>query len=477
MKIQQYYLACLSHASYLITDDKTKTAAVVDPQRDIDQYLADAAAGGYTIKHVFLTHFHADFIAGHIELRDKVGATIHLGRRAEAEFACEKMADGDRVEFGDVRLEILETPGHTPEGISILVYDLAASDSEPLAVLTGDTLFIGDVGRPDLLASIGVTADELADMLYESITQKIMPLPDATLVYPAHGAGSMCGKSLSKETVSTMGEQKKFNYALQPMSREEFKALVTADQPEAPDYFVHDAILNRQERTSLEASMKENLKALSLDEVLALEKAGGQLLDVRDAIDFEGGHLRGTLNIALSGKYATWCGSMLSHDRPIIVIAQDEGDEEEAVMRLGRIGFDNVAGFLAGGMNALAHREDLLQVTQRITGPALAEWLAGERPDSGQPPLVLDVRTAAEHAGGHIAGSRNLPLTQLEEELASLPAGQPLAVHCEGGYRSAIAASLLQKHGREQVFDLIGGYKAWQAAKLPTATATVEQGA
>ena len=477
MTIQQYYLACLSHASYLITDDKTKTAAVVDPQRDIDQYLADAAAGGYTIKHVFLTHFHADFIAGHIELRDKVGATIHLGRRAEAEFACQKMADGDRVEFGDVRLEILETPGHTPEGISILVYDLAASDSEPLAVLTGDTLFIGDVGRPDLLASVGVTADELADMLYESITEKIMPLPDATLVYPAHGAGSMCGKSLSKETVSTIGEQKKFNYALQPMSREEFKDLVTADQPEAPDYFVHDAILNRQERTSLEASMKENLKALSLDEVLALEKEGGQLLDVRDAIDFEGGHLRGTLNIALSGKYATWCGSMLSHDRSIIVIAQDEGDEEEAVMRLGRIGFDNVAGFLAGGMNALAHREDMLQVTERITGPALAEWLAGERPDSGQPPLVLDVRTAAEHAGGHIAGSRNLPLTQLEEELASLPAGQPLAVHCEGGYRSAIAASLLQKHGREQVFDLIGGYKAWQAAKLPTATAAVEQGA
>jgi glyoxylase-like metal-dependent hydrolase (beta-lactamase superfamily II) len=477
MKIQQYYLACLSHASYLITDDKTKTAVVVDPQRDIDQYLTDAAAGGYTIKHVLLTHFHADFIAGHIELRDKVGATIHLGQRAEAEFACEKMADGDRIEFGDVRLEILETPGHTPEGISILVYNLAASDSDPLAVLTGDTLFIGDVGRPDLLASVGVTADELADMLYESITQKIMPLPDATLVYPAHGAGSMCGKSLSKETVSTIGEQKKFNYALQPMSREEFKALVTADQPEAPDYFVHDAILNRQERTSLEASMKENLKALSLDEVLSLEQEGAQLLDVRDAIDFEGGHLRGTLNIALSGKYATWCGSMLSHDRPIIVVAEDEGDEEEAVMRLGRIGFDNVAGFLAGGMNALAHREDLLQATERITGPALAEWLAGERPESGLPPLVIDVRSEAEHAGGHIAGSQNLPLPRLEETLESLPTEQPLAVHCEGGYRSAIAASLLQKHGREQVFDLIGGFKAWQAAKLPTDTAAIGQGA
>ena len=475
MKIQQYYLACLSHASYLITDEQTKTAAVVDPQRDIDQYLADAAAGGFTIKHVFLTHFHADFIAGHIELRDKVGATIHLGRRADAEFACEKLADGDRIEFGAVRLEILETPGHTPEGISILVYDLAASDSEPLAVLTGDTLFIGDVGRPDLLASVGVTADELADMLYESITRKILPLPDATLVYPAHGAGSMCGKNLSNETVSTMGEQKKFNYALQPMSREEFKALVTADQPEAPDYFVHDAILNRQERSSLEASMKENLEALSLDEVLALAKDGGQLLDVRDAIDFEGGHLRGTLNIALSGKYATWAGSMLSRDRPIIVVAEDEGDAEEAVMRLGRIGFDNVAGFLAGGMNALVGREDLLEVTERITGPALAQWLAGERPERGEPLLVIDVRTAAEHADGHIVGSRNLALTHLEEHLASLPADRPLAVHCEGGYRSAIAASLLQKHGRGQVFDLIGGFKAWKAAKLPTAAAEVGQ--
>ncbi len=208
MKIHQYYLACLSHASYMITDDRSKTAAVVDPQRDIAQYLADAAAGGYTIKHVFLTHFHADFIAGHIELRDKVGATIHLGRRAGAEFDHVAMKDGDRVEFGDVRLEVMETPGHTPEGISILVYDLANSDREPLAVLTGDTLFIGDVGRPDLLASIGVTADELADMLYDSITNRLVKLPDATLVYPAHGAGSMCGKSLSKETVSTIGEQK-----------------------------------------------------------------------------------------------------------------------------------------------------------------------------------------------------------------------------------------------------------------------------
>ncbi|MFM9025597.1 MAG: rhodanese-like domain-containing protein [Planctomycetaceae bacterium] len=466
MKIQQYYLACLSHASYMITDEKTRTAAVVDPQRDVGQYLTDAAAGGYTIKHVFLTHFHADFIAGHIELRDTAGATIHLGRRAEAEFACVKLGDGDVVEFGDVRLEIMETPGHTPEGISILVYDLVASRTAPVAVLTGDTLFIGDVGRPDLLASIGVTADELADMLHDSVTNKLMKLPDATLVYPAHGAGSMCGKSLSKETVSTIGEQKKFNYALQPMSREDFKALVTADQPEAPDYFVHDAILNRQERPSLDAALSRNLKALSLDEVLALGRSGAQLLDVRDGIDFEGGHLRGSLNVALSGTYATWAGSLLATDRPIVVIAA-EGGEEEAVMRLGRIGLDNVAGYLAGGMNALAARDDLVERTERITAPALADWLAGGRSEFGPAPTIVDVRSEAEHAGGHIAGSVNLPLAHLAERIAEIPAGRPVAVHCEGGYRSAIAASLLQKLGRPGVHDMVGGYKAWAAARLP----------
>jgi glyoxylase-like metal-dependent hydrolase (beta-lactamase superfamily II)/rhodanese-related sulfurtransferase len=466
MKIRQYYLACLSHASYMITDETTRTAAVVDPQRDIGQYLADAAAGGYTIEHVFLTHFHADFIAGHIELRDRAGATIRLGRRAAAEFECVRMQDGDTVEFGDVRLSILETPGHTPEGISILVYDLAKSRTDPLAVLTGDTLFIGDVGRPDLLASVGVTADELADMLYDSITNKLLTLPDATLVYPAHGAGSMCGKSLSKETVSTIGEQKRFNYALQPMGREAFKRIVTADQPEAPEYFAHDAILNRKERASLDSAMAKTLKPLPLEEVLALGRSGAQLLDVRDGVDFEGGHLRGTLNVALSGRYATWAGSMLSADRPIVVVAE-EGGEEEAVMRLGRIGLDNVAGYLAGGMSALADRDDLVERTARITAPALAEWLAGGRPEAGPPPTVVDVRSAAEYAGGHIAGAVNIPLTHLAERLGEIPAGRPVTVHCEGGYRSAIAASLLERHGRRDVHDLVGGYKAWIAARPP----------
>ena len=461
MKLKQYYLGCLSHASYLIADEKTKTAAVVDPQRDIEQYLSDAAEGGYSIKYVFLTHFHADFLAGHIELRDRAGAKIHLGARAQAEFDFVRVKNGDRIEFGDVRLEILETPGHTPEGVSILVFDLAKDATQPQAVLTGDTLFIGDVGRPDLLASIGVTADELADMLYDSITNQLVRLPDATLVYPAHGAGSMCGKSLSKETVSTIGEQKKYNYALQPMTREEFKRLVTAEQPEAPAYFVHDAIRNRQERPSLESAMQQSLKALSLEEVLRLRNQGAQLLDVREAADFEGAHLDGSLNIALQGKYATWCGTLLSHEAPIIVIGE-LGQEDEAIMRLGRIGFDNVAGYLKGGMESLRDHPELVRSLDRITAVALAEQLRSERR-----PVIIDVRTEKEWEVGHIDGSRNVPLNHLRDRLADIPRDQTTVVHCEGGYRSAIAASLLMQAGRRNVLDLVGGFKAWAASKLP----------
>ncbi|MCA9224933.1 MAG: MBL fold metallo-hydrolase, partial [Planctomycetales bacterium] len=320
----------------------------------------------------------------------------------------------------------------------------------------------GDVGRPDLLASIGVTADELADMLYDSITNKLVKLPDATLVYPAHGAGSLCGKSLSQETVSTIGEQKKFNYALQPMSREEFKNIVTAEQPEAPGYFVHDAILNRQERPSLENTLARSLRAIELDEVLRLSNQGAQLVDVRDAIDFEGAHLAGSLNIALRGKYATWCGTMLSHDSPIVVIAEP-GEEEEAVMRLGRIGFDNVTGYLRGGMDSLKDRPELVRRVERITAVALAEQLKS----SSETPMVLDVRSEKEWAAGHIAGSHNMPLNHLRDRVDQLPTDRTIVVHCEGGYRSAIAASVLAAAGRADVMDMVGGFKAWNASKLP----------
>ena len=327
--------------------------------------------------------------------------------------------------------------------------------------MTGDTLFIGDVGRPDLLASIGVTADELAEMLFHSL-HKLRELPDATLVYPAHGAGSMCGKNLSKDTVSTIGEQKKFNYALQPMSFEDFKKLVTTDQPEAPEYFVYDAIKNRQERPDLEATLRTSMKALSVDDVLRLKKQGAELVDVREAADYEGAHMVGSINIGLQGKYATWCGSILSHDKPIVVITEP-GNEEEAVMRLGRIGFDNVAGYLREGMAALETRPELVRVIPRITAQALAEQLA-ESPA----PVVVDVRSEKEWQTGHLACSHNIPLTHLRERLAEVPQDRPVVVHCEGGYRSAIGTSLLAEAGRTNVSDLVGGIKAWMASKLPT---------
>jgi hydroxyacylglutathione hydrolase len=459
MIIKQYYLSCLAHASYLIADERSKIAAVVDPQRDIQQYLDDAAAAGYTIRYVFLTHFHADFLAGHIELRNQAGAQICLGNRAGAEFEHLALKDGDNLMLGDVRIQIMETPGHTPEGISLLVFDQTRSTTEPHAVLTGDTLFIGDVGRPDLLASIGVTADELAAMLYNSVN-RLRQLPDATLVYPAHGAGSLCGKALSKDTVSTIGEQKKFNYALQPMPFEQFRTLVTAEQPEAPGYFVYDAIRNRQERPDLDQTMHKSLQALPLQQVLRLQQAKAQLLDVRDAIDFAGASLKGTLQIGLQGKYATWCGSLLNHDDPIVVIGDD--NEQEAVVRLGRIGFDNVVGYLQDGMQSLQQHPELIQTVPRITAAALDELLQQE------PPFVLDVRSEKEYAIVQLQGSSNVPLTHLRERLQEIPADRPVVVHCEGGYRSAIACSILLQAGRTNVSDLVGGIKAWIATKLPT---------
>jgi hydroxyacylglutathione hydrolase len=461
MLLKQYYLGCLAHASYLIGDERTKTAAVVDPQRDIRQYLDDAKAGGYSIRYVFLTHFHADFLAGHIELRNQAGARICMGQKAQAEFDHTALKDGDVIQFGDIRIQTMETPGHTPEGISLLVFDRSQSETVPHAVLTGDTLFIGDVGRPDLLASIGVTADELAEMLYHSL-ERLRQLPDTTLVYPAHGAGSLCGKSLSKDTVSTIGEQKKFNYALQPMPFEQFQELVTSEQPQAPDYFVYDAIRNRQERSDLDSTMQTSLRGLSLDEVLQLRDSGAQLLDVREAVDFEGAHLAGSVNIGLKGKYATWCGSILNHQAPIVVIG-DGGNEEEAVMRLGRIGFDNVAGYLKGGMETLESHPELIRTVPRITALALSEQL-----NTDSRPFVLDVRSEKEHGIVHLANGYNIPLTHLTVRLAEVPTDRPVVVHCEGGYRSAIACSLLTQSARTNVSDMVGGIKAWIATQLPT---------
>ncbi len=460
MILRQFYLNCLAHASYLVGDEETHTAAVIDPQRDIEQYLSAAAEQGLTIRHVFLTHFHADFIAGHLELRDRTGARIYLGAAAHAEYAFTPLSDGDRVEFGNVRLEALETPGHTPESLSILVYDRARSVDQPYAVLTGDTLFIGDVGRPDLRAALGWSAGELGSMLYDSLRNKLLALPDASLVYPAHGAGSLCGKALSKDTVSTIGEQRRANYALQPMTKAAFIDLVTADQPDAPPYFTYDAVLNSRERPTLEQTLARELNPLPLDRVLALQKAGAQVLDTREAGEFAAAHLAGSVNIGLGGQYATWAGTILKHDEPIVIVA-DPGREHESAVRLGRIGFDRVEGYLQDGMRSLESRPDLTATTERISAA-----LAAERVNAGAT-LVVDVRGPGERADKSIAGSVGIPLNHLGERLGELPRDRPLLVHCAGGYRSSIAASLLLRDGFRDVSELAGGITAWEAAHLP----------
>jgi hydroxyacylglutathione hydrolase len=465
MLLKQYYLGCLAHASYLIADEASTTAIVVDPQRDIEQYLAEAERLGVEIRYVFLSHFHADFLAGHLELRDRCGAEIRLGAQAKADYKFVPMNDGETLEFPGLRLQILETPGHTIESISILVFDLEKSSEAPYAVLTGDTLFIGDVGRPDLRASLGWTAEELSGYLYDSLHKKLLSLPDETLIYPAHGAGSLCGKNLSSDTVSTLGEQRRFNYALQPMTKSEFTRLVTADQPDAPAYFTYDAVLNTRERPTLDESLEQGLHPVDLERVLQLVNEGAQLLDVRDATEYGKGHLVGSLNIGLGGQYATWAGTVLDAARQIVIVAEP-GREQEAAVRLGRIGFDRVSGYLKDGMSALAGRPDLVWTTERVSAPMLVEEL-----DSATPPLVVDIRTPREWGQKHIGDSLNLPLAHLKESAEQLPHDRRIAVHCAGGYRSSIAVGILNQRGFTDLVELAGGLAAWEAAKLPLVTA------
>jgi hydroxyacylglutathione hydrolase len=458
---KQFYLNCLAHASYVIGDDQTHAAAVIDPQRDVDRYLEFAAGRGLQIKHVFLTHLHADFVAGHLELRERVGATIYLGAAAQAEYAFTPLRNGTVIEFGGVRLKALETPGHTPESVSILVYDLDGDDAEPYAVLTGDTLFVGDVGRPDLRVALGWSATDLGGLLFDSLRSKLLALPDQTLVYPAHGAGSLCGKALSQETVSTLGERRRFNYALQPMSKEAFVAMVTADQPDAPAYFTYDAVLNSKERPTLDKTLGCEMNPLPLDRVLELQAGGAQVLDTREPEEFASAHLSGSINIGLSGQYATWAGTVLSREHPIVIIA-NPGQENPSAIRLGRIGFDHVAGYLEDGLGSLESRPELTAQTERVSAP-----LAAARLSSDSPPLVIDVRTPREREEKHIGGSLSIPLSRLTERAQELPRDRHLLVYCAGGYRSSIAASLLQRWGFDRVGEIAGGIAGWEAAKLP----------
>lgn len=458
MIFTDYYLECLSHASYLVGDESTGRAVVVDPQRDISGYLQEAEARGLHIERVIETHVHADFLSGHLELAAATGAVVSYGENARVDFPIEPLAHGQRLILGEVELEIRSTPGHTPESISVVVHE-HAGDEVPYGVLTGDTLFVGDVGRPDLLAAIGVGPEDLARQLYRSLHGQILTLPDATRVFPAHGAGSACGKNLSTETRSTIGEQRRTNYALQPMTEDDFVAIVTEGQPLAPLYFSFDAQRNRQLRPLL--TEDEAPPALGLDEVLALQADGAVVVDTREPLDFWAGHLRGSVNVGLQGRFAEYAGDVLApHDA--IVLVGDPGTDLEAKVRLGRIGFDRVVGRLDEPVRAFLDRPDLVERSSRLT---VAELEARLRDTPGL--VLLDVRNPGEFALGDIPGSRRLPLPALTRGLDSLDPGRPVAVYCATGYRSSIAASVLAARGFGDVSDVVGGYEAWLAMAAP----------
>jgi DMSO/TMAO reductase YedYZ molybdopterin-dependent catalytic subunit/rhodanese-related sulfurtransferase/glyoxylase-like metal-dependent hydrolase (beta-lactamase superfamily II) len=461
MIITQHYLACLSHASYLIADESTGRAVVVDPRRDVSVYLEEAASRDLAIERVIETHIHADFLSGHLELADRTGAVISYGAGADIVFPFEPLHDGQRLLLGDVALEILATPGHTPESICVVVYE-HAQDASPFGVLTGDTLFVGDVGRPDLLASSGadLSADALARHLYRSLHGRLLTLPDETRVYPAHGAGSACGKALSTETTSTIGEQRRTNYALQAMTEDEFVATVTEGQPARPRYFSYDAQANREVHPLLD---ERPPALLDLDAVLAHRNTGAVLVDAREPADFAVAHLRGAVNVGLQGRFAEWAGDVLAPDREIVLVG-DPALGPEAKVRLARVGLDRLAGQLGDPASVFTTQPDLVEASSRLTIGQLAE-LRGLEPDL----QLVDVRAAAETAEGTITGAVEIPLAVLTDSLDALDRSRPVVVYCASGYRSMTAASLLVHAGFVDVSDLLGGFTAWQAAELPVA--------
>lgn len=450
MKFKQFYLGCLAHASYYIGSEGE--AAIIDPQRDVQEYLDEATANGQKIKYVIETHSHADFVSGHLELAEKTGAEIVFGQRANTTFPTHKVKDGDELNVGKINLKFLETPGHTPEGITILAKNTENAD-EPVKMFTGDTLFIGDVGRPDLVGSKGFTAQQMASMLYDSLTEKILLLPDETEVYPAHGAGSLCGKSLSKETWSTLGEQKKSNYALKPMTKEEFIKVVAADQPEVPAYFPVSASQNLKGSASLEDLPKP--KQFSTEEV---EKFDGVVLDVRPNTEFGAGHVPNAINIGLGGQFASWAGTLVSIGTSIAIVAETEDQVDEAFMRLARVGIETVKGFIL--------MKDFTGETKLIEQVPVEE--VKSLTETEKYLQFVDVRRVAEHASGHAPRTINLPLDNLSKEIDKLDPNTPTYVICQSGYRSSLGTSILENAGFKKVYNVTGGTKAWMDAGFDT---------
>ena len=441
MKFKQFYLGCLSHASYSIGSGEE--AAVIDPQRDVQQYLDEAASNGQRIKYVIETHSHADFVSGHLELAKKTGAQIVYGERANTQFPTLKVKDGDEVKVGDVKLKFFETPGHTPEGITIVAED-TEDPSAPLKMFTGDTLFIGDVGRPDLVGSKGFTAEQMGGMLYDSLHEKILKFPDETEVYPAHGAGSLCGKSLSKETWSTLGNQRQFNYALKPMSREEFVSIVASNQPEVPMYFPKSAAKNLEGSASLADLPKP--QELNSKQIRSFD---GVVLDVRQSGEFGAGHVPNSINIGLGGQFASWTGTMIPVGTKIAIAADTQEQVDEAFMRLARVGHETVTSYVL-----MRNYEGEIKKVEQISVEDVSKLLGSEI-------QFVDVRRSAEYAAGHAPKTINLPLDKLPQEVDQLDPNKPTYVICQGGYRSSLGTSILENAGFKEIFNVTGGTAAW----------------
>ncbi len=448
MYFQQFYLTCLSHASYMIGSEGV--ACVVDPQRDVSLYLDEARARNLRIEHIIETHLHADFVSGHRELADRTGAKIYLGARAGAQFPHIPVLDGYQIRFGRVILRFLETPGHTIESVSVAITDLDRGE-QPFAALTGDTLFIGDVGRPDLAPDL--TPQQLAAMLFDSLHQKLIPLGDDVEVWPAHGAGSLCGKQMRPERQSTIGKERALNYALRARNREEFVRLLTAELPERPGYFARDAEINREGAPAL--TELAAIPLLSTEETLAAQSAGAIVLDTRPSQDFCAAHVPGAVHIALSGQFASWAATLVGLDASIVLVAEDAERVEESRMRLARVGIEKVTGALRDGMASWTG--PVAEIAQ-ITAEDLRRELSAFE--------VIDVRRRPEWEDGHIEGARLMPLDKLGVRLHELDRERPVAVHCKSGYRSAIAASLIQRAGFRNVANVIGGFDAWRACGL-----------
>ena len=455
MILEQYYIECLSHASYLIGDETSGRAVVVDPRRDISEYLADAEKFGLSIEGVINTHFHADFVSGHLELVDATGAWIGFGEAADTDYPIRRLADGEHLSLGEVDLEIMSTPGHTWESISVLVRERAGA--EPTAVLTGDSLFIGDVGRPDLVNVGDSSTGDLARAMYRTIHHGLMTLPDNVTVMPAHGAGSSCGKNLSTELTSTIGEQRSSNPSVQPMTEEAFVEMLTAGQPAAPAYFASDAAMNKRVHPLLHPDRV--VPEMTPQQIRAALEAGVRVVDARSVEDFAAGHLAGTVNVGFDGRFAE-TGGMVAEVGEQIALITYPGEEQEAALRLARIGSDGAIGYLNVGPDGRfpAELADLVQTAPRTTVAELDALLADDAV------TLIDIRNPGERDGGAIAEALHIPLAQLRLRIDDVPTDKPIVVHCAGGWRSSVAASLLRANGIGDVSDLLGGYNAWADA-------------